>query len=168
MPLHTALPGPGRFRRQRGHQAAYPGERACSCRQRAGYGCAGGGVQLRCGAAGPETIYQQQRPHIMGNMTPVALLRDSSFFGPAISDIHDAAVPDGGGVPAAAAAPAITEPATGQIRENHVNGHSDWPSATATLNQSRGATPVRRAGPAAPATSTLRRQSSLLGHPRCV
>ena len=37
-----------------------------------------------------------------------------------------------------------------------------------TLNQPHGATPVGRAGPAPPATSTLRRQSDLLGHPRCV
>ena len=57
---------------------------------------------------------------------------------------------------------------TVQVKANHVNGHSDCTSATATLNQSHGATPVRRAGPAPPATSALRRQSDLLGHPRCV
>ncbi len=111
VPLHTALPGPGHFRRQRDHRAVYACERACSCVQRAGYRYADGGVHLRCIAARPEAIYEQQRqPHIMGNTMPVALLRASSF----------------------------------------------------------GATPVRRAGPAPPATFVLRRQSDLLGHPRCV
>ena len=57
---------------------------------------------------------------------------------------------------------------TVQVRTNHVNGHGDWPSATAALNQPHGATPVGRAWPAPPATSTLRRQPDLLGHPRCV
>ena len=37
-----------------------------------------------------------------------------------------------------------------------------------TLNQPHGATRVRRAGRAPPAPSALRRQSDLLGHPRCV
>ena len=57
---------------------------------------------------------------------------------------------------------------TVQVRANHLNGRSDWPSATATLNLPHGATRVRRAGPAPPATSASRRQSDLLGHPRCV
>ena len=229
VPLHAALPGPGHFRRQRDHKAACACERARSCLQRAGYGYADGGVHLRCGAAGPETIYQQQRrPHIRGNMMPLALLRGSSFFAATIAELRDAAVQDGVGVPAAVAAPAITEPATGQIRQNwnapaandgsavyhrivrrqvnaaddsaraepavaaaagagvaltsltggigytvqvranHLNGHSDCTSATATLNQFHWATRIRRAGPAPPATSALRRQSDLIGQPRCV
>ncbi|MCY4557913.1 MAG: hypothetical protein OXF79_16410 [Chloroflexi bacterium] len=216
-PLHTALPG--YFRRQRDHRAAYACERACSCRQRARYGCAAGSSTPEVDDDGLETVYRQRvLSHAVGNMMLVARLRDSSFFGATNADIHDAAV----------AAPTITEPATWRIREyrdapaaidgsavhyrivrrqvsvaddsacaeqavaaaegagvmltsltggiehtvqvkaNHVNGHSDWSSATATLNQAHGATRVRRAGPAPPAISTLRRQSDLLGHPRCV
>ena len=219
VPLHTALPGPGHFRR---HRAAYACERACSCLQRAGYRYADGGVHLRCIGAGPETIYQQQqqrRPHIMGNMMPVARRRGPSFIGATNADLHNAAVAapaisnynttgqvrenldkpdanDGSAVHypivrrqvSAADDSACTVPAvaaaegagvtltsltsgigyTAEVRENHVDDRSHWPSATATLDQSHGATPVRRAGPAPPETSALRRQSDLLGHPRCV